>query len=184
MKDSLMFLSSFIRNPRETGALTASSKFLTREIVKNINFKKARKIAELGPGVGTFTKEILKKSHPDTNIFCFEVNRKFCRHLECSMGSNITILNAGAQKLSENLMKLGVGKVDCIVSGLPFRNFSMAKRKKILGQVAMSLNEKGKFILFQYTNGLLELLGKYFSKVERKFVALNVPPSFIYICGK
>lgn len=184
MKDSLMLLSSFLKNPGQTGAVAASSKFLTREIMRNIDFRKARVIAELGPGVGTFTREILKKTSHDARILCFEVNKKFCRHLEYSMGSGITVLNAGAQKLNENIRKLGISKVDCIISGLPFRNFSVAKRKRILEQVEMSLNDNGKFILFQYTNGLLELLEEYFPKVERRFVALNVPPSFIYTCGK
>lgn len=184
MKDSLMFLSSFLKNPRETGSVISSSRFLTREIVRNIDFRRAKIIAELGPGMGNFTREILKKANNDARILCFEVNKKFCRHLKHRMGSNITVLNAGAQKLNENIKRLGISKVDCIISGLPFRNFSMAKRKKILEQVEMSLNDNGKFILFQYTNGLLGLLEKYFPKVERRFVALNVPPSFIYTCGK
>ena len=63
MNDSLLLLSNFIKNPKETGAVAPSSRFLTKEIIRNIDFKASKNIVELGPGLGTFTKAILKKAN-------------------------------------------------------------------------------------------------------------------------
>ena len=185
MKDSLLLLSSFLKNPKETGAIAPSSMFLTNEIVKNIKFEASKSIVELGPGLGTFTKAILKKASPDTRLFCLEVNEKFCSHLAKNItDKRVTIIRAGAEKLNNNLKKLKIGKADCIVSGLPFLNFPEPKKRRILQEVKNSLSNKGKFILFQYTNGLGKLLESYFSKVSRTFVPVNIPCAFVYVCEK
>ena len=185
MNDSLLLLKNFIKNPKEVGAVVPSSKFLTKKIVGAIDFKRSKAIVELGPGLGTFTKAILKKSKPNAKVFCFEVSKKFCSYLTKNViDKRLTIINASAEKLNSNLKKINIKEVDCIVSGLPFLNFSNAKKRKILNEVKNSLNEKGKFILFQYTNELSKMLKSHFNKVERKFVPLNVPPSFVYVCER
>ncbi len=182
MKDHLLLLSNFIKNPKETGAVAPSSRFLTKEIIKNIDFK-ARNIVELGPGLGTFTKAILKKANPTTKLFCFEVNKKFCSHLNKSIiDERFVVVNASAEKISHNLKKFNVKKADFVISGLPFLNFPESKKQAIIREVKNSLNDRGKFILFQYTNELSKLLQSFFSKVDRKFVPLNIPPAFVYIC--
>ena len=185
MKDSLLLFSSFLKNPKETGAVAPSSMFLTNEIVKNIKFEASKNIVELGPGLGTFTKVILKKASPGTRLFCFEVNEKFCSHLAKNIiDERMTIIRAGAEKLSGNLKKLKIKEADCIISGLPFLNFSDAKKRRILREVKNSLSNNGRFILFQYTNGLGKMLESYFSKVSRTFVPLNIPCAFVYVCEK
>ena len=185
MKDTLMLISNFIRKPGEIGAIAPSSKFLTKEIVGSIDFKTSKRIVELGPGLGTFTKAILKKSGPDAGIFCFEVNKKFCTYLGKHINDKrLIIINDGAEKISSSLKKFNIKKADCIVSGLPFRNFSEPKKRKILKEIKNSLSDEGAFVLFQYTNGLGSLLESYFGSVGRKFVALNVPPAFVYRCRK
>ncbi len=185
MKGSLLLLSHFIRKPKEVGALTPSSKFLTKGIVDSIDFKAARRIVELGPGLGTFTRAILKKLGPKARLFCFEVNDRFCDYLrKNAIDKRLTIINASAENLNKNIRKLNVKNVDYVISGLPFLNFPISKKKRILGEISSSLNDDGIFILFQYTNGLGELLESYFSSVKRKFVPLNVPPAFVYACRK
>ena len=55
------FLYEFIKKPSEVGSITPSSKFLTKELTKQINYTKARHIVEFGAGTGCVTKEILKR---------------------------------------------------------------------------------------------------------------------------
>ena len=185
MKDSLLILSHFIKNPKEVGSLAPSSKFLTRKIVTKIDFKKSKNIVELGPGLGTFTKAILNNAGTSTRVFCFEINKKFCRYISKNItDKRLVIINAGADKVRNNLKKFRIQEADCIVSGLPFKNFSDAKKRKILNEVRNCLRENGKFILFQYTNGISKLLESNFSRVNRSFVPLNLPPAFVYSCEK
>ncbi|MBS3114622.1 methyltransferase [Candidatus Woesearchaeota archaeon] len=185
MKDSLLLLSNFIKNPKEVGAVAPSSKFLTKEIIKNIDFKNSKNIIELGPGLGTFTKRILKKSKPNTKLFCFEVNKQFCSYLKKNViDERLIVVNASAEKINNNLKIFNIQDVDFIISGLPLLNFPDAKKRAILHEVKNSLCDNGKFILFQYTNGLGKILESYFNKVNRSFVPLNIPPSFVYVCEK
>ena len=183
MKDSFLMLLNFLENPKEIGAVVPSSKYLTKEIIKNIDFKNSKNIVELGPGLGTFTKVILKKADPTSKVICFEVNRKFCSYIAKNFAdTKLILVNAGAEDIGKNLRNLNIKNADCIVSGLPFRNFSNIKKKKILMEVKNTLNPQGKFILFQYTNSLGKILQSYFSKVNRLFVPINMPPAFVYVC--
>ncbi|HLC59817.1 MAG TPA: rRNA adenine N-6-methyltransferase family protein [Candidatus Nanoarchaeia archaeon] len=185
MKDSLMMLANFLKNPRQTGSVAQSSKFLTREIVKNVDFKNSKCIVELGPGMGTFTKAVLNKARPDAMVVCFEVNKKFCSYLIKNFEDRrLIVVNAGADKIKDNLKKVNIKEADCIISGLPFRNFPDKYKKKILKEVRDSLSYNGRFILFQYTNNLRKMLKWYFIRVSRKFIPLNMPPAFVYVCEK
>lgn len=185
MKDFLLFLSNFVKNPLDTGAIAPSSRFLTDEITSKIDFKNSRNIVELGPGVGTFTKAILKKSKENARVFSFELNRDFCSHLSRNIDdSRLKIINESAENIASNLKKFKVQEADCIVSGLPFLDFPEAKRRKIIKEVKNSLSSRGRFILFQYTSRLGRLLESNFGKVERTFVLANMPPAFVYVCEK
>ena len=113
-----------------------------------------------------------------------EVNEKFCNHLSSNIKDHrLIVIHSGAENIQKELKKLKLKNADCIISGLPFKNFSEDKRKKILDQVKMSMKRNGKFILFQYTNGIEPQLESSFSKVDRKFVPINLPPAFVYACG-
>ena len=121
MKDSLLLLSSFIRNPKEIGAIAPSSKYLTKEMTKKIDFRNSKNIVELGPGLGTFTKAILKKANPSTKVICFEVNKKFCSYIaENFADERLIVINVSADKMGKSLRDFDIKKADCIVSGLPF----------------------------------------------------------------
>ena len=185
MKEALAMLMNFLKNPKEVGSITPSSKYLTNEIINNIDFKNSRNFVELGPGLGTFTKDILKKASKDSKIICFEVNKEFCDHLNKNYADRrLIIINAGAENMRENLDKMGMGNADFIVSGLPFRNFSSAKKKKILSQVKSCMDKRARFILFQYTGSLEKMLGSYFGSIKKTSVTLNIPPCFVYTCRK
>ena len=182
MKDSSLFLSSFIKDPTQVGAIAPSSRFLTREIIKNIDFSSSKNIVELGPGLGTFTKAILRKANTDARLVCFEVNASFRGYLAKNLADKrMHVTSESAEKLSSTLKKLKI-KANCIVSGLPFKNFPLQKRKKILGEIRDSLGKNARFILLQYTNDLRPLLDSYFKKVSRSFVPLNMPPAFVFVC--
>src|SRR3989344_7057810 len=136
MKELMLILTNFVKKPKETGAVAPSSRFLTKEIISSIEFESSENIIELGPGLGTFTKEILKKAKPSAKMFCFEVNKGFCSYLNENINdSRMTVINKGAESISAHLKKFKLGKADCIVSGLPFLSFDDSKREKILNEV-------------------------------------------------
>ena len=183
MKESLLMLFNYVKNPKEVGAIAVSSKYLAHEIIKNIDFKHSKQILELGPGLGIFTKAILHEASPDAQIICFEVNKRFCTYLNKNLADRrLIVVHGSAENIRKKLRQFHVQKADCIVSGLPFRNFSEKKQKKVLMEIKNALRQRGRFILFQYTNNLKEMLDVYFNNVQKIVVPLKIPPCFVYVC--
>ena len=65
----ITFLSEFIKHPKNTGAIAPSSNILAKAMVDAIDFDVAKCIVELGPGTGSFTKEIMKRKRKEQHLF-------------------------------------------------------------------------------------------------------------------
>jgi len=185
MDEKILFFSAFLRYPKEIGSVIPSSKYLKEGIIKNIDFKNARYIAEYGPGTGCITVEILKRARKDAKILCFEINKKFCAYLRRKIrDERLIIINDSAENIKKYLKKFGIPKIDYIVSSLPFSFIPDEKKYIIIEETKNILNNNGKFVLYQNLNRLKRHLCNYFPNISIKFVPLNIPPSFIYVCGK
>src|SRR6478672_5619723 len=62
---ALLFARNFFKFPTMLGSLIPSSSFLVNDLLSQVEFSRARVIVEYGPGVGTFTQEILRRMRPD-----------------------------------------------------------------------------------------------------------------------
>lgn len=186
MEDKLLFFSTFIEYPKEIGSIVPSSKFLIDEVLKNIDFKNAKCIVEYGAGTGRMTTEILKKARNDARILCFEINGKFYSYLNKKIkDKRVTIIKDSAENIKSYLKKFNIQKVDYVISGLPFTNLSPEKKYIIIEKTRSTLKNNGKFVVFQFVlNSFKKYLYKYFSNISTKFVPLNIPPCFVYVCEK
>src|SRR3954447_345394 len=72
-----LFARNFMKYPNLVGWMLPSSSFVVRQVLKQIDWKNARVIVEYGPGIGTFTKEILRRMHPEATLIALEVNPDF-----------------------------------------------------------------------------------------------------------
>src|SRR5690349_8364364 len=79
--DLLLFARNFVKHPKMLGSVIPSSRFLVNRLLAEVNWHRARVIVEYGPGVGTFTKEILRRMAPDATLVVFETNGDFVRFL-------------------------------------------------------------------------------------------------------
>lgn len=185
MDEKILFFSTFIKYPKEIGSVVPSSKFLIKEILKNIDFKTARYIAEYGPGTGGITSEILKMARKDARILCFETNKKFCDYLRESVkDKRLIVINDSAENIKKYLKKFSIPKIDYVISGLPFSSLSINKKCIIMEETKSTLKDDGKFVIYQFLNNFKKHLYNYFSKISMKFVPLNIPPCFVYTCEK
>src|SRR5687767_10748196 len=73
----LLFARTFFRNPRMLGSIVPSSRFLIRKLLRPIDWSRARVIVEYGPGVGTITREALRRMRPDATLIAIETNDEF-----------------------------------------------------------------------------------------------------------
>jgi len=185
LKERLIFLSTFLRNPKQIGSITPSSRFLKKSMLKNVNFRKAKYIVEYGAGTGILTKEILSYARKDAIILCFEVNKKFYRYLKKSLNdSRLFIINDSAENIKKYIELYNLPQIDYVLSSLPFSNLSEKKKSRIITATLEVLNNSGKFILYRYSNNFRQYLNYYFRRISTIFVPLNLPPTFVYVCQR
>lgn len=176
----MIFFKEFIKNTKQIGSIVPSSRFLAKAISTKINYQTANIIVELGAGTGVFTENLIENLDSNTRLFIFETNPSFYKTL-CQKflnKRNVYIINDCAENLNAILALYGVKKVDYIVSGLPFLNFSQNIRTLILQNIYECLD--GEFILFQYTTFLEKELTDFFTIKTMEKVYLNFPPAIIY----
>ncbi len=183
MQSRLRFLKQWVRNPRELGSLTPSSRFLTGEVVGRIDFSQARYIAELGPGTGVFTQAILDQLAPDGKLLAVDTNASFVAHLRRTIRDpRLVPIQASAEHLDIVVAQAGWPRVDAVVSGIPYSLLPKPVARGILEAVQRSLAPGGVFVGYQYSRMLRSHLLDVFGNVHYRSVILNLPPAFVYTC--
>jgi phospholipid N-methyltransferase len=167
------------------GAITPSSQYLAKLMVKQIDFKHAKYIVEYGPGTGVFTKHILKRRRKETAIIIIESNQTFFHYLikKYKNEPNLHFINASAENIDSILKDLAVPYVDYVVSGLPFASLPRKVSHTIIEKTKNLLSPKGRFITFQYSQMNKSLFNDYFQTVDVKRELRNIPPAYVYSCS-
>ncbi|MBF7043985.1 class I SAM-dependent methyltransferase [Campylobacter volucris] len=183
-----MFLYQYLKHPKQTGALCASSKKLSKLITSHV--KNAKNIVEIGPGTGSFTKYILNQKNPNANFFAVEINPQMAQKLQKKI-KNIDIEISSAQNLLTMLEKRSIKNADLIISGIPWASLKLKDQDLLLKSIHNALEDQGSFATFAYILPTLKgrkfkkKLFNTFSKVEiSPIVWQNLPPAFVYFCTK
>lgn len=183
MRKKLKFFKEFWKERRVVGAISPSSIFLAKKMISSIDFNSSRILVEFGPGTGIFTKEILKKMHPDAILLVFETQKSFCEQIEAEIrDSRMILINDSAEKIGEYLQKNSFEAADHIISSLPFTVIPSQIKNSILTQSVKYLSKTGTFLQFQYSLNAHKLLKSRFKIVKLDFTPMNIPPAFIYRC--
>ncbi|MGG1659225.1 class I SAM-dependent methyltransferase [Brevibacillus sp. NRS-1366] len=180
--DKWLFLKKFFQNPRDVGSIIPSSNSLTQKMMEHVPWNHVHTLVELGAGTGVFTQAIYDLIRPDAKVAVFEKEEEMRELLKREFDGFHMFTNA--LELKDSLSSIGVAHADCIVSGLPFANFSRSDREKIIRQVCETLCEGGLFITFQYSLQMKTMLQAAFNEVSISLVPWNIPPAFVYICKK
>jgi phospholipid N-methyltransferase len=178
----VLFARNFFKHPKMLGSLIPSSRFLINGVLGRVDFSRARCIVEFGPGVGTFTTEILKRMRPDAALIVMETNPDFVRLLRRSYrDERLHIVHRSAADLPRVLSEAGIKRADYIISGIPFRTMSAQLRTSILRSSHAALDPKGAMLVYQFSGEVQRDLKKIFKTVEQDFEFLNVLPARIFI---
>lgn len=185
MSNRLKFFREALKNIQTLGTVTPSSRFLAKKMLKKIDFNSADVIVELGPGNGAITKHILKGLHKQAILVCFEINDNFYNQLKNLNHPQLIIVKTSAEHIIEELKKLHILEVDCIVSSLPLTIIPDDISELILKKSYQILTRKGFFIQYQYSLTYFKKLKQVFKEnISLEFQLLNIPPAFIYRCEK
>jgi len=180
--EKLLFLKRFIGAPTRVGSITPSSRFLARAMLSPGDWSAARAIAELGAGTGVFTRRINRRIAPGCRLFVFEIDPVMRAKLETECPG--PEYHPDAALLDDVVRSCGAGKLDYILSSLPFAVFPAELRSRILDAVRSAIAPTGTFIAFQYSQQMRQELEARFEEVRISFVLRNIPPAFVYRCTK
>ncbi|HYU18426.1 MAG TPA: methyltransferase domain-containing protein [Chloroflexota bacterium] len=177
----LGFLRHFLRNPRQLGSITPSSRFLTRAVVEQIDFERARRIVELGPGTGVFTRELLRRLSRDGALLALDTNRDFVALLASELPDpRLSAVHASAEHVAEHVAAREWESADVIVSGIPYTLLPRAVTTTIVHACWRALAPAGLFVGYQYSPYLRPFLMAQFGNCRLKLVLRNLPPAVVF----
>ena len=175
-----LFLSRFVKNPRNLGAIWPSSRALGSFIGKSAAQDRQPLIVEIGAGTGRLTRGLLDAGVSPQNLICIEMDKDMCSFLKRSY-PYLAVCESQAQDLAHVLPPSWLGSVTTIVSGIPMMNLSPTTRLSILEACTKTLGPGGRFLQFTYSPippFPSKKLG--FSRRCLGRVWLNIPPAFIW----
>lgn len=191
--------TEFLRRPRTTGAIAASSRRLAYAMTEGIGLERARTVVELGPGTGVFTDAVLDRLGPGARLVAVELNPVLAARLSGTRRDpRLTVVQGSAADLAALMAGLaaeatadvaGLGPVDAVVSGLPWTVMPRELRGRALDAVTDVLAPGGRFTTFAYLHAawtpparhFTAELARRFERVERSPVVWpNLPPAFVH----
>lgn len=176
------FLGEFLANTAQVGSVIPSSSFLAKKMLPpTVPWHDIKRIAELGPGTGVFTRHIERKRDAASQFVLFEKNEAFRESLKRQY-PHLTIME-DALSLGE-VVKLTGRPFDLIISGLPFANFSGELQDRLFRTIHDALAPEGTFAAFQYTLLLKKKFQTHFPYFEIGYTWMNVPPAWVFTCKK
>jgi phospholipid N-methyltransferase len=178
-----LFAKNFLKHPAMLGSVIPSSRFLIERLLKQVDFARARVIVEYGPGVGTITREILKRMRPDAVLIVLETNPDFVRFLKRSVHDpRLRVVHESAATVERALAEQGVEHADYVISGIPFSTLPGKVREDVLRATHAALGTTGVFLVYQFSPKVLPDLRRIFRRVQRSFEPLNVLPAVLFYC--
>jgi phospholipid N-methyltransferase len=100
----LLFARNFFKHPRMLGSIIPSSRFLIHDLMRQVDWKRARVLVEYGPGVGNITAEVLKRMSPQARMVVFETNDDFVEFLRESIRDpRLTVVHGSAADVGRTL---------------------------------------------------------------------------------
>ena len=181
--EALLFASNFLRHPNMLGSIIPSSRFLVDQVLQPIDWDRTWVIVEYGPGVGTFTGEILRRMRSDAHLVAIETNRDFVRFLRRTLPDpRLHVVQESAAEVQAVLKRLALAAPRYIISGIPLGSMPEPVRTDIAVKTRAALEPGGAFLVYQFTARTLPTLQRTFTDVRRGSERRNFPPAQLFLC--
>jgi phospholipid N-methyltransferase len=178
-----LFARNFFKYPSMLGSVIPSSRFLVKDLMAQVEWDRARVLVEFGPGVGTITREVLKRMRPDAVLLVIELNEEFVQYLKATIRDpRLRVIHGSAAHVRRILSEQGLAPADSIISSIPYSLLPETLRQEIVAESRLALKERGSMLVFQYNRTLLPYLKSSFSTVRLNFQLFNILPALIFHC--
>jgi phospholipid N-methyltransferase len=179
----LLFGRNFLKHPKMLGSLIPSSRFLVGRLLDEVDWPRAQVIVEYGPGVGTFTAEILRRLPKHSALVAIETNRDFVRYLSRTVRDDrLHLVHGSAAEAGEVLARRRLPRADYVISGIPYTTMPAQVRQQILQTTHDILHPTGAFLVYQFTRAVLPYLRQVFGTVQQGFEPRNIMPARLFYC--
>ncbi|HEX6107488.1 MAG TPA: rRNA adenine N-6-methyltransferase family protein [Gemmatimonadales bacterium] len=181
----LLFGRNFLKHPRMLGSVIPSSRFLVDRVLGQVDWPRAGTIVEYGPGVGTLTREILRRLGPEATLVAIETNGDFVRYLQRTVADRrLQVVEGSAAETDAILAARGLRHADYVISGIPYSTMPPEIRDRILRTTHDVLQPDGAFLVYQFTRAVLPYLRQTFPLVDQKFEPRNIMPARLFFCRR
>jgi phosphatidylethanolamine/phosphatidyl-N-methylethanolamine N-methyltransferase len=185
LADEARFIKRWLDNPKATGAVSPSGRFLARAMASYVDPDTDGPIIELGPGTGPVTEALLERGVAQERLILVEYDASFCKLLARRF-PKARIVQGDAYRLAETLRPVLTEPAACIVSSLPLLTRPDRGRLSLLRDAFELMRPEGTFI--QFTYGLASpvpltsrLSGLRFRAEASHSVWLNLPPARVWV---
>ncbi len=176
LPEHMQFLRRLIASPRNVGAIAPSGHMLAAAMVKPIDIM-AGPVLELGPGPGSFTRAVLDKGLPPTQLTVVERDPEFVGTI-AQRFPGVNIIHGDALQLDSILPDI---KFAGAISGLPLLNFPVVAREKLVNDVLNSLLPGAPFVQFSYGVNSPVADSADVSVTRAAFIWNNLPPARVWV---
>jgi phospholipid N-methyltransferase/membrane protein DedA with SNARE-associated domain len=181
MDDGVRFFRAWLADPLCVAALVPSSNALAQIITSEVTPASAP-VIELGPGTGAFTRALIKRGVPETELALIEHTAEFSTLLALRFPTAQVLAIDAAQLNRIDIFRNA--RAGAIVSGLPVLSMPPKKVMAILEGAFGQLRTDGAFYQFTYgprcpvPRAILDRLG--LKAVRIGGTLANVPPAAVY----
>ena len=172
-----IFFRQFLKHPGMIGSVIPSSRTLVDAVLAPVDWERARLFVEYGPGVGTFTRPILERMHPDATLIAIDLNLDFVAWLDAQIDDpRLRVVHGSAVDVRRFIREAGHQQADYVLSGLPFSTLPDGVGAAICAETRAALRPGGEFLIYQYSRYVLRLLAPLFGTVSERLEWRNIPP--------
>jgi phospholipid N-methyltransferase len=150
-------------------------------MLKPVDWDDTRLFVEYGPGVGTFTRDLLDRMGPEAKLVTIDTNPDFTKYLTKSIDDpRLIAVTGSAADVEQILDERGLGKADYVLSGLPFSTLPKGVGDAIAKATAKVIRPGGAFLVYQFNPKVKDFIEPYFERLDRGFEWINVPPATLF----
>lgn len=179
-----LFLMKFLAKGRTISSVVPSSRSLVQGVLKLVDFDRPSTIVELGAGTGPVTEQILDRIGPQHRFVAVENDSDFCTILRRRF-PEAALLEMDATCVAGPLARMGIHKVDYVLSGLPTPSLPKRSMVNLWRWLRTALGPNGLFIQITVAPLFFKpFYDRLFERVEYRMVWRNVPPGGVYYCSR
>ncbi|MSR67718.1 hypothetical protein EXS65_02755 [Candidatus Peribacteria bacterium] len=184
----LVFAKVFLRHPWDVSSIFRTRTAVAKRLADRIREWRPQVIVEYGPATGSVSRAILAggKLAASSSLLLIEKTPEFVEYLRRTLHDpRVSIFHRSATDVLKVLAECGLGKADCIFSGIPLTLIPVDSADAILRNTREALNEDGLFVQYAFRRNNMEvLLRRHFQNVRSRTEIFNIPPLMVFEARK